>query len=71
MLSKRALKSAKGSSNEYSLNEESESVWITVDTLSVYVCRTEEGVVVDIFVLDKESLPPIASTYAFFGEGLD
>jgi len=43
--------------------------WITVNNLSVYVTKTDEGVVVDIYTLNKEMAPPIASTWATFAEG--
>lgn len=42
--------------------------WITVEDMSVFVHRTEEGVIVDIFPRGKEVDDPIASTYAYFGE---
>jgi len=45
-----------------------ESVWITVDNLSVQVRKTDEGVVTSIFVLDHEDDGELASTYAFFNE---
>ena len=46
-----------------------EPIWITVENLSVYVHKTNEGVVVDIFPLGDEMEDPITSTYAFFNEG--
>lgn len=45
-----------------------ESTWITVKNLSVYVKKTDEGVVVDIFNKGEEADEPLASTYAFFNE---
>jgi len=44
------------------------SIWITVNTLSVYVKRTEDKVEVDIFRLGKEMEDPLSSTCVFFDE---
>lgn len=41
------------------------SCWITVDGFSVYLKRTDEGVVVDVFALGCDDENPIGSTYAF------
>ncbi len=46
-----------------------ESCWITVKNLSVYICPTDEDVVVDISPKNKEAEEVIASTYAYFNEG--
>lgn len=40
------------------------AVWITVDRFSVYLKRTDDGVLVDIYPLDDETSQPVASTYA-------
>lgn len=59
------------SENDYEFQSQSDgynSCWITVKNLSVYLKRTDEGVVVDIFVLGYEAEDPLASTYAFFNE---
>ena len=57
---------SKNSSTEYSLVEQ--SVWITVDNISVYVRRTDEGVVVDLYPLGEEATESLASCYAYFNE---
>lgn len=54
---------------EYELDKSVESVWVTVNNLSVYIKRTDEGVVVDIFPLNREDGESLASTYAFDSEG--
>lgn len=54
--------------NDYTLPAEQKSVWLSVEAFSVYVHKTDEGVVVDIFPLGDEMVDPIASTYAFWSE---
>jgi hypothetical protein len=49
---------------DYIMNKEALSVWIKVDGFSVYLKRTDEGVVVDVFAHRAEN-ESIASTYAF------
>jgi len=46
-----------------------ERCWITVDTLSVLVNATDEGVVVDLFPAGGEEGESIGSTYALYAEG--
>lgn len=56
--------------NDYTLKPDETSCWITVNNLSVYVIRTDEGVVVDIYPYGRETeTEPVASTYAFFNKG--
>lgn len=55
--------------NDYILRPEHSSVWIAVDNISVYVNRTDEGVVVDLYPNGHETDEPIATTYAFFTDG--
>ncbi len=44
-----------------------QDAWVTVKCkLTVHIIETDEGVVVDIYPLDKEDEAPIASTYAHF-----
>lgn len=45
-----------------------DSAWITVKGFSVYLKKTDEGVVVDIYKRDGECDDPVASTYAYDGE---
>jgi len=54
--------------SDYTLPSEQNSVWITVENLSVYVHKTDEGVVVDILPRGDEMSESIASTYAFWTE---
>jgi len=56
--------------SDYSLDDEAASVWISVGNLSVYIIRTDEGVVVDLFPRGNEGAEPIASTWALDDEGL-
>jgi hypothetical protein len=70
-MSKRRVLIAEKGPAEYTLRPDVDSVWITVDKFSVYVRRTDEGVVVDIFALDHENEEALASTYAFTQEALD
>ena len=44
------------------------SCWVTVDPLSVYIARTDEGVTVDLYGLEQEDGEAIASCYAFYGD---
>ena len=50
---------------DYVLEQDHDTVWITVDNISVYIIRTDEGVVVDLFPLGLEARESIAGTYAF------
>lgn len=70
-MSKRRVLIAEKGPAEYILRPDVDSVWITVDKFSVYVHRTDEGVVVDIFALDHENEESLAGTYAFTQEALD
>lgn len=55
------------------LNEESdaviddlaESTWVSTKDFSVYIKKTDEGVVVDIYAADCEDCNALASCYAF------
>lgn len=47
------------------------SAWFTMRTLSVRLYSTDEGIVCDMYVKDRESDGTIASCYAFFSEGED
>lgn len=50
---------------------EGESCWITAKSMSVRLKKTDEGVVVDIYPLGRETDDAIASTYAFDSEADD
>lgn len=45
------------------------SVWLTVNNISVRVCKTDEGVVCDMWPLNQEDGEPLATTYAFYADG--
>jgi len=53
---------------DYILNEESDSVWITVNNISVCIIRWEEGVSVRLYPLNSEDEDCIAETSATWGE---
>lgn len=53
---------------DYVLNPEDAFCWITVGNISVYLKRTDEGVVVDLYPKGDEFSEPLASTYAYFAE---
>lgn len=48
---------------DYTLTEG--SAWLTVKQFSIRILSADEGVIVDIYKLGEEMMPPIASTYAF------
>ena len=53
---------------DYVLPKDQTGVWIRVDNISVWVHRSDEGVVVDLWPHQGEMDEPLASTYAFFSE---
>ena len=53
---------------DYTLGKEGRC-WITVGNLSVHIVKTDEGVVVDIYPLNKEDCEPIATAYDYDQEG--
>ena len=44
---------------------DADSTWISVKDFSIYIKKTDEGVVVDIYARGYEDCNSIASTYAF------
>jgi hypothetical protein len=58
----------KNNAKEFTLKPKQDHVWVTVGNISVYIKRTDEGVVVDLFKLGHEDQDCITSTYAFFNE---
>lgn len=54
-----------------------DNAWITVDlnrggpTYSLNIIRTDEGIVLDLYVLDHEEEEPVATTYAFDHEAAE
>ena len=63
----QALKQTEGDT-DYELNEDFKSCWITVNNISVYVRRTDEGVAVDLYPVQGETQESIAGTWATFAE---
>lgn len=55
--------------NESDYTLTSNHVWITVGNLSLYIRKTREGVIVDIYPKDKEAdQDAIATTKAMFND---
>lgn len=48
-----------------------DSTWIGVKGFSIYIKKTDEGVVVDIYAKDCEDCDSLASCYAFDNEAAD
>jgi len=57
--------------SDYTLKQGENSVWITVDNISVYVVRADEGVIVDLYPKGDEMSAPLTGTYAFNSEAED
>lgn len=45
--------------------EDAESTWIGVKDFSIYIKKTDEGVVVDVYARGYEDCEALTSTYAF------
>lgn len=50
------------------ISKAADSTWITVKDFSVYIKKTDEGVVVDIYALGYEDCESLTSTYAYDSE---
>ena len=50
----QALKQTEGDT-DYELNEGHQSCWITVNNISVYIHRTDEGVAVNLYPVARET----------------
>ena len=57
-----------GDESDWTLDPAARSVWITVDNISVYIVRTDEGVSVDLFQKNRECDDSIAGTWALHQE---
>ena len=53
---------------EYTLKAGEESVWITVNNISVHIKRGDEGVSVCLYPVDKEDSEALVETYATYAE---
>lgn len=56
------------SDTDYELKEDQNSVWITVDNISVYIRRTDEGVSVGLYPKGREMDDEICGTWCLFTE---
>ena len=56
------------SEHDYKLHDRRNRVWITVNNISVYIVRTDEGVSVDLFPRNEEMNDSIAGCWALFDE---
>lgn len=56
------------SGTDYTLAPGQTSVWVSVDNISAYITRNDEGVAVDLFAKGGEDNPPMGSTWATFAE---
>lgn len=54
--------------SDFLLEEDATSVWITVDNISVYVRRTDEGVAVDLYPKGYEMEDSIIGTWCLRSE---
>lgn len=54
---------------DWEMHPNADSVWITIDTISVYVRRTDEGVAVSLYPKGREMDDELAGTWALFTEG--
>jgi hypothetical protein len=53
---------------DYELRPHCDSIWITVNNISVYIKRNDEGVSVDLYPLGLEMNDALASTWLTFAE---
>ena len=53
---------------DYELMEGHQSCWITVNNISVYIRRTDEGVSVQLYPLNNEFEDSLGETWATFAE---
>ena len=47
------------------------SCWITIKNLSVYIVKTDEGIMLEVYPLGREYDEALISTYVFFNEAND
>lgn len=53
---------------EMAVNAESQSLWVGVDNISVYIRRNDEGVSVDLYPKGDEDAESLAGTWALFAD---
>lgn len=56
---------------DYTLKDCADSVWITINNISVYLRRTDEGVAVALYPVGREMDDEIVGTWALFSEAED
>ena len=56
------------SETDYLLNPEHDSVWITIDNISVYLRRHDWGVCVDLYPTEQKVADSFGSTWLSFDE---
>lgn len=59
---------AEGSTDFKMVTPKQSSVYVTVENISVYIKKDDEGVSVDLFPLGQEMAESLGSTYAFYAE---
>lgn len=60
------------SSNEFEFKSpRNNSIWISVENVSVYVKRADEGVIVDLYAKGKESESSLTGTYLEYNEAME
>lgn len=69
-LGERALAEKDSAENDYILKKGHTSAWIEVDEQLIYIHRTDEGVIVDMFAAGTALDEALASTYLFSAEAL-
>lgn len=50
---------------DYTMRPDLQSVWITVDGISVYILRTDDGARVELYVAGEEMDEPLDVAYGF------
>lgn len=56
---------------ESQIADAAESTWVNVKGFAVYIVKTDEGVVVDIYAKGCEDCDSLGSTYAFDAEAAE
>lgn len=62
---------AEGSTDFVFKGARNSSIWITVENISVYVKRADEGVIVDLYKKGNEDDESLAGTYLEYNEAMD
>lgn len=54
--------------DEYTMRPEFRHIWVTIDNLSLYIVRNDEGVSVDIYPKNDEASDSLGGTWVLFSE---